>query len=237
MFRVAACVLAGAMLAACASKTGEIVEPLWYYRMQRPPSPWVPGQGESTFAGIGLKGDHFFHNPFTGGVMVIRAFPLSFRYRDFRLSDHARRIYREILEGWGNNMRTIKGGRFLPLEEAWSVQTQDGRQRLEFQLRGSLARPVIDEAEERRRIEQEIISGEDEERFGPETREMRKRRIDWEKNRTQMTRGARGKFVLILVRGRLADILYEFAILDHELAFSRTVRTFDRVVASFELLK
>ncbi|MBI2881318.1 MAG: hypothetical protein HYY21_07000 [Candidatus Tectomicrobia bacterium] len=235
--RLAACLAAALAAGSCAAKTDEIVEPLWYYRVRKPASPWVPGPGKSAFADVGLKADYFFHNPFTGGVMAIRAHPLSFRYKNFEISDHALRIYRKMLEGWGNNVRAIKDSRFLPLGEAWSVGTWEGHPRLEFQLRGSLSRPMIDEEAERKRIEEEILSGKEEERFGPETREMRRKRIDLEKSRAQTARGARGKFVLILKRGWPADVLYEFAILDHELAFPSTVKEFDQVMGSFRLLR
>ncbi|MFQ5691865.1 MAG: hypothetical protein ACE5IM_02310 [Nitrospinota bacterium] len=234
---MAALFLVGAVAVSCAAKSGEIADPLWDYRIEKPASPWVPGRGDSVFADIGLRADHFFHNPFTGGVMAIHVLPLSFRYRDFQLPDHARRIYRRLLEAWGNSLRPVRNGRFLPLEQAWSLRTLNGRPRLEFLLQGSLSRPVIDEEAERRRIEEEILRGNEEERFGPETRSMRRSRIEREQKREQVTRGARGKFVLILKRGWPADVLYEFALLDHELAFPNTVKAFDRMVASFRSLR
>ncbi|MFQ5915111.1 MAG: hypothetical protein ACE5JS_18220 [Nitrospinota bacterium] len=236
-FRVAVCLMSGLLTVSCAAKTEEFIESIWYYRVRKPPAPWVPGRGQSTFAEIGLMGDHVFHNPYTGGVMMVRALPLSFRYKHFELADHGRRIYREILGGWGNNMRAVKDEQFLPLEKVWTLQSQNGHPRLEFQLRGGLSRPVIDEVAERRRIEEEILSGEREEKFGPETQAMRKRRIEREEARPRITRGARGKIVLILKRGRREDVLYEFTLLDHELAFPNTVKTFDGMVASFQLLQ
>jgi hypothetical protein len=228
--------MASVAAVSCASTPEEVVEPLWSYRIRKPPSPWVSGPGRSTFAEAGLKGDHVFHNPFTGGVIVVRAFPLSFRYRHFEISDHARRIYREILEEWGNNMRTLKDGRFLPLEKSWSVQGKNGYQRIDFQLRGSISLPVIDEEAERKRVEEEVLSGEEEERFGPETQRMRRQRLEREITRPRTTRGAQAKYVIILKRGLIIDVLYEFAILDHELAFPNTVKTFDRMMESLDFL-
>ncbi len=236
LFTLAVCLVASVTAVSCASTADEVIEPLWSYRIRKPPSPWVSGPGRSTLAEAGLKGDYVFHNPFTGGVIVVRASPLSFRYRHFKISDHARRIYREILEGWGNNLRALKDGRFAPLEKSWSVQGENGYQRIEFQLRGSISLPVIDEEAERKRVEEEVLSGEEKERFGPETRRMTRQRLEDEKARPRTTRGAQAKFVIILKRGRFTDVLYEFALLDHELAFSNTVKAFDRMMESLEFL-
>jgi hypothetical protein len=236
-FRLAACLFGALWVVSCAGQTREIVEPIWSYRMEKPPAPWASGRGESTFAEIDLGGDFFFHNLYTGGLMVVRAFPLSFRYRHFELSDHARRIYRAVLEGWGNDMRAIKAGRFLPLDRAWTLKKTNGLERLEFQLRGGLSRPLIDEQAEKKRIEDEVLFGVSEERFGPETRKAKKERIEREQSRTQVTRGAQGKFVLILRRGAKLDILYEFIFLDRELAFRNTVKDFNRMVKSFRVLQ
>ncbi len=236
-FRFAAGLFMALWVVSCADQSREIVEPIWSYRMEKPPAPWASGRGESTFAEIDLGGDFFFHNLYTGGLMVIRAFPLSFRYRHFELPDHARRIYRAVLEGWGNDMRAIKAGRFLPLDRAWTLNKANGLERLEFQLRGGLSRPLIDELAEKKHIEDEVLFGTSEERFGPEIRKAKRKRIEREQSRTQVTRGARGKFILILKRGRNLDILYEFVFLDHELAFQSTVKAFNRMVKSFRVLQ
>ena len=90
----------------------EIVDSLWSFRVDRPSKPWAVGRGNSAFSEIGAAGDYIFHNQFTGGVMSIRVFPLNFRYRHFRLTDHARRMYWDVLSGWGNDMRALKDGRF-----------------------------------------------------------------------------------------------------------------------------
>ncbi|MDP6087341.1 MAG: hypothetical protein QGF68_15035, partial [Nitrospinota bacterium] len=71
----------------------------------------------------------------------------------------------------------------------------------------------------------------------PETRKAKKERIEREQSRTQVTRGAQGKFVLILRRGAKLDILYEFIFLDRELAFRNTVKDFNRMVKSFRVLQ
>ena len=41
---------------------------------------------------------------------------------------------------------------------------------------------------------------------------------------------------MILKRGRITDVLYEFVFVDHALAYEKTRRTFDRMVASFQFL-
>ena len=74
------------------------------------------------------------------------------------------------------------------------------------------------------------------EKFGPENREMRQRRIAREQEQRHVTRGARGKFVLILKRGRITDVLYVFVFVDHDLAFDNNRHAFDRMVASFKFL-
>ncbi len=168
--------------------------------------------------------------------MSIRVFPLNFRYRHFRLTDHARRMYWDVLSGWGKDMRALKDGRFLPIDQAWRIQSRDGVERIEFEVQGSVSRLVVDEDAERRRIEEEVLTGESEDKFGPETRKMRRQRIAREKDRPKVTRGARGKFVMILKRGRITDVLYEFVFVDHALAYEKTRRTFDRMVASFQFL-
>ena len=168
--------------------------------------------------------------------MSIRAFPLGFRYRHFRLTDHARRMYWDVLNGWGNDMRALKDGRFLPIDQAWRIQSRDGIERIEFEIQGSVSRPVVDEDTERRRIEGEVLTGESKERFGPETHKMRRQRLAQEQEGPKVTRGAHGKFVMILKRGRVTDVLYEFVFVDHALAYEKTRHTFDRMVASFQLL-
>ena len=196
------------------------------------------GLGHSVFSKMGLTGDYFFHNEFTGGVISIRVFPLSFRYRKFRLTDHARRVYGEFLSGWGNDMRALSGDRFLPIDQSWKIQTRDGIEWIEFEIQGGISQPIVDEEAEKVRIEEELLSGDTlpEEKFGPENREMRQRRIAREQEQRHVTRGARGKFVLILKRGRITDVLYEFVFVDHDLAFDNNRHAFDRMVASFKFL-
>lgn len=214
----------------------EIVNSAWSFRVSRPPQPWRAGVGRSVFSKMGLTGDYFFHNPFTGGVISIRVFPLSFRYRKFQLADHARRVYGGFLNGWGNDMRALRGDRFLPIEQSWKIQKRDGIEWIEFEVQGGISQPIIDEKAEKVRIEEELLSGDTlpEEKFGPETREMRQKRIAREKEQGQITRGARGKFVLILKRGRITDVLYEFVFVDHDLSFDNTRHAFDQMVTSFQ---
>ena len=247
---------------ACARSVGEHSSWLWDLRVKAPPGPWEAGFGASPFVQqeMSLLTDLAYHNPFTGGAILLRVRPLWFRYGDFTLEDHARGVYRAFLEVPGNNLRPFKDGRFVSLEEAWQYPDprggkgrsltgsrsglEEGHQdvgehrRIEIPLRGSISRPKLDEEAEARRIEEKVIEAPEEQKFGPEVeRKELRRRLERERVRPRITQGTRAKIVLIFQRSWPSDLLYEFYFIDHELAYEQDLKAFDRLVESFEALK
>jgi hypothetical protein len=187
---------------------------------------------------MSLLTDLAYHNPFTGGAIVLRVRPLWFRYGDFALEDHARGVYRAFIEGAGNNLRPFKGGRFVPLEEAWQYRDGGEGRTIEIPLRGRVSRPKLDVEAEARRIEGEVLGAPDEEKFGPDVRRKElQRSLELERARARITQGTRAKVVLILRRSWPSDLLYEFYFVDHELAYEQDLKAFERLVDSFEALR
>lgn len=225
---------------ACARTVGEHSSWLWGFRVKPPSPPWEAGLGESPFVQqeISAFTDLAYHNPFTGGAILLRARPLWFRYGEFTLEDHARGVYRAFIEVAGNNLRPVKGGRFAPLEEAWQYRDAGEDRGIEIPLKGRVSRPKVDEEAEARRIEEEVLSALDEEKFGSgiSRRELR-RSLERERARARITQGTRAKIVLILRRAWPSDLLYEFYFIDHDLAYEQDLKVFDRMVDSFEALR
>ncbi|MDA1000437.1 MAG: hypothetical protein O2807_07975 [bacterium] len=171
----------------------------------------------------------YYDNPHSGGVISFQIVSRRFdKEKDFILE--LKDAYRRMLSAPHTDMRTVLDDKFRPFEKAVSIGVKNGIHRGEFYLRGRMGRRPSAASRERARNlleEGQPFGGPREEKEVKEARKFR-----YESLTPAYTANYRGKMV-VFMRG---NTLFEFAYIDHTLAFGKGLATFDEFVKSMEFL-
>lgn len=171
----------------------------------------------------------YYDNPYSGGVISLQVVSRRFgKKRAFLLE--LKNTYRRMLSTPHMDMRTVMQNKFQPFEKAVVIRVKDGIYRGEFYLKGRMGRrPTLASRERARNLLEASQS------FGgpKDEKEIKTaRKFRYESLTPVYTGNYRGK-VVVFLRG---TTLFEFAYIDHVLAYSKGLPIFDKFVTSMEFL-